>query len=230
MRTIGLIHGMSPASTVDFYQRLNDKVTQQLGGHESAELLMASVNFAVIERCVRTRAWDEMADYLAGKGRALERAGADFLVIGSNTGHQGASAVEAATSIPFIHIADVVADAAREVEATTLGLLGTTPVMEGDFYRDRLARRGLKVIIPPPADRELVNRIVFDELTKGVFADSTRAELVRVLRDLRAAGADAVILGCTEFSLIVGPADVPGIPLLDTTGLHVEAVVRAALA
>jgi aspartate racemase len=230
MKTIGLIHGMSDVATVDFYQRINDRVTELLGGHEKAELLLASVNFAVVDRCVQTQAWDELGQYLADKAHALEAAGADFLAIGSNTGYVVAPAVEKSTSLRLLHIADAVADAANTLGVKRLGLLGTKPVMAGSYYPDRLAVHGLTVITPEPEDRAFVHRAIFDELTRGQFTDTTRDAFVRLIRDLAAQGADAVVLGCTEFGLLVKQSDVPETPLLDTTQLHVEAIVRTALA
>lgn len=230
MKTIGLIHGMSSVSTADFYRQLNAGVQQRLGGHESAELLMASVNFAVIDRCVAAQDWEQMGRYLASKAESLARAGADFLVIGSNTGHQVAAAVEQATPLPLLQVGDVVADAAAEAGVSRLGLLGTLPVMEGGYYQARLGRRGIDVLVPEAADRETTHRMVFEELTRGVFTAAARAELTRIMRDLEAAGAQAVVLGCTEFPLLVGEDDVPGLLLFDTAQLHVEATVRMALA
>lgn len=230
MKTIGLIHGMSSVSTIDFYRQLNQRVKELRGGHESAELLMASVNFAVIDRCVATEDWEQMGGYLAAKAEALARAGADFLVIGSNTGHQVAAAVEAATRLPLLQVADVVADTAGELGVSRLGLLGTKPVMEGGYYQDRLGRRDIAVIVPDAADRDVTHRMVFEELTRGVFTDAARAELIRIMRKLVADGAQAIVLGCTEFPLLVSGDDVPDLVLLDTSRLHVEATVRAALA
>lgn len=229
MRTIGLLHGMSSIATADYYQRINDLTNQRLGGHERAELLLSSVNFGVIERCVRTHAWDEAADYLAGKARGLESAGADFIACGSNTMHRVAPAIEAAVSIPFLHIADIIAHAAHQTRARTLGLLGTLPVMEADFYRDRLAEHGLSTVVPEQDDRTLVDRIIFDELTRSIFTNDSRAEYLRVMEQLAARGADAIILGCTEITQLIGPQDFPSLPLLDSTALHVEAIVNASL-
>ncbi|MGW7823612.1 aspartate/glutamate racemase family protein [Streptomyces puniciscabiei] len=229
MRTIGLLHGMSGVATADYYQRINALTNQRLGGHERAELLLSSVNFAVIERCVRTQAWDEAADYLVGKARGLERAGADFLACGSNTMHLVAPAIEAAVSIPFLHIADVIAHAAHQAGARTLGLLGTLPVMEADFYRDRLAEHGLSTLVPDQDDRTLIDRIIFDELTHNIFTDDSCAQYLRAMERLAARGAEAIILGCTEITQLIGPQDFPSLPLLDSTALHVEAIVNASL-
>ncbi|MFC4121431.1 aspartate/glutamate racemase family protein [Nonomuraea zeae] len=230
MLTIGLLHGMSSVATVDYYRRINERVNERLGGHERAELLLSSVNFGVIERYVRAQEWDEAGDYLASKARGLEVAGADFIVCGSNTMHRVAPAIEAAISVPFLHIADVVAKAAHQQGVRTLGLLGTLPVMEADFYRDRLAASGLSVLVPDQVDRHLVDQVIFDELTRYIFTDQSRAQYLRIMEDLAARGADAIILGCTEITQLVSPQDFPVLPLLDSTGLHVEAIVEISLA
>lgn len=199
------------------------------GGHERAELVLSSVNFGVIERCVRAEAWDEAGQYLAGKARGLQRAGADFIACGSNTMHRVAPVIEAAITVPFLHIADVVATTATDIGVTRLGLLGTAPTMEQDFYRRRLERAGFTVLPPEPVDRTTVDQIIFDELTRHVFRPESRETYIRVMTDLHAAGAEAIVLGCTEIILLVGPDDVPGLPLLDSTTLHVEAIVQTAM-
>ncbi|KAB2343664.1 aspartate/glutamate racemase family protein [Actinomadura rudentiformis] len=229
MKTIGLLHGMSDVATADYYRRINDRVNELRGGHERAELLLSSVNFGDIERFVRADAWDEAGAYLADKARGLERAGADFLVCGSNTMHRVAPAIEAATPLPFLHIADVLAGAARRQGLRTLGLLGTLPVMEASFYRERLAGHGLSVIVPDEADRVLVDQVIFDELTRHLFTGRSRDAFVRIMHELAGRGADAIVLGCTEITQLVGPEDFPALPLLDTTALHVEAIVDASL-
>lgn len=229
MITIGLLHGMSSVATIDYYRRINESVNQRLGGHERAELLLSSVNFGVIERHVRSDAWDEAGYYLASKARALELAGAQFIACGSNTMHRVAPAIETAISVPFLHIADVVADAAHLHGTRKLGLLGTLPVMEADFYRDRLAVRDLSVLVPDEADRRLVDQVIFDEMTRGIFTDQSRTQYLRIMEDLAARGADAIILGCTEITQLVGPQDFPALPLLDSTALHVEAIVETSL-
>uniref|UniRef100_UPI003F491027 aspartate/glutamate racemase family protein n=1 Tax=Nonomuraea bangladeshensis TaxID=404385 RepID=UPI003F491027 len=229
MVTIGLLHGMSSVATVDYYRRINESVNQRLGGHERADLLLASVNFGIIERCVRAGSWDEAGHYLATKARALELAGAQFIACGSNTMHRVAPAIEEAIAVPFLHIADVVAAAAHRQGARTLGLLGTLPVMEADFYRERLAARNLSVLVPDEADRHLVDRVIFDEMTRDIFTDQSRTQYLRIMEDLAARGADAVVLGCTEITQLVGPQHFSALPLLDSTALHVEAIVEMSL-
>ncbi|MEJ3653184.1 aspartate/glutamate racemase family protein [Actinomycetes bacterium KLBMP 9759] len=229
MRTIGLLHGMSSAATGDYYRRINDGVNAALGGHERAQMLVWSVNFGDVERFVRGDRWEAAADYLVDKALRLERAGADFLVCGSNTMHRVAPAIEAATEVPFLHIVDVLADAALRGGARTLGVLGTRPTMEAAFYAERLALHGIAAIVPDADDRDLVDRVIFDELTRHELRDDSKAEYIRVITGLAEAGADAVVLGCTEIGLLVDQSDVPDIPLLDTTELHVERIVRFAL-
>ncbi|MCX4538063.1 amino acid racemase (plasmid) [Streptomyces sp. NBC_00841] len=181
-------------------------------------------------RCVQAEAWDDLGSYLAAKARALEAGGADFLAIGSNTGHVVASAIEASTTLPLLHIADVVAGAAGRLGAQRLGLLGTRPVMEGRYYHDRLGSHGFEVIAPEVADREFVHRLIFEELTRGQSTQASRTAFTDIIGKLDAAGAEAVVLGCTEFGLLVKQSDVPETPLLDTTGLYIEAIVKEALA
>lgn len=229
MLTIGLLHGMSSVATGDYYRRINDRVNEVLGGHERAEVLLWSVNFGDIERFVRGDRWDDATDHLVQRALALQQAGADFLICGSNTMHRVAPALEAALDIPFVHIVDVVADQARERGLRTLGVLGTLPTMEADFYRERYAQRGLDVLTPDPDDRRLVDTIIFDELTRHAFTETSKQHYLRIMRQLQAAGADAVVLGCTEIGLLVEQADLPDLPFLDTTALHVERAVQLAL-
>lgn len=227
--TIGLLHGMSSVATGDYYRRINDGVNARLGGHERPQLLLWSVNFADIERFVHDGAWEEAGAYLADRARRLQDAGADFLMCGSNTMHRVAPAIEAATTVPLVHVVDVLADAAEHLGARTLGLLGTRATMESDAYRDRLARRGLDLLVPGGDERAVIDAITFGELTANVFTDASRQVFVAAARALAARGADAVVLGCTEFGLLLHEDDVPGVPLLDTTTLHVQRAVELAV-
>ena len=205
MRTIGVLGGMSPVATAEYYRLLNALVNQRLGGHASAEVLIASVDFAVIESCIREQRWDDGASYLIERARRLERGGAEFLVLATNTMHRVAPAIEAAVGIPLIHIVDVTADAALAAGARRLGVLGTRPVMEADFYRERFAGHGLDVLVPAEPDRTLVDKVIFAELTHGLIQDSSRAEYLRIMRELGERGADGIVLGCTEIGLLVAP-------------------------
>jgi aspartate racemase len=230
MRTIGVLGGMSSVASGEYYRLLNEGVNARLGGHSAAEIVMYSVDFAVMERFIRDRAWDEAGEYLAVRAAAVEHGGADLLLLATNTFHRVAPQIEAAVAIPFVHIVDVTADAVRADGASTVGLLGTAPVMQADFYRDRFAGLGISVLVPPAADQEVVHRIIFDELTRGEVSATSRMEYVRIMVDLVSRGAQGIVLGCTEISLLVGPDDLPGTPLYDTTALHVARAVELALA
>jgi aspartate racemase len=186
--------------------------------------------FHDIERLQKAGDWQAAGEALAGAARSLEAAGADFLVLCTNTMHMVASEIEAAVHIPLIHIADPAAAAAKSAGLTTVGLLGTHFTMEQDFYRDRLRdRHGLEVLIPPPADREIIHRIIFEELCLGRILPGSRAEYRRIMAELAARGAQAIILGCTEISMLVGPQD-SEIPLFDTTSIHARRAAEFALA
>ncbi len=220
MKTLGLIGGMSWESTVPYYRIVNETVAQRLGGLHSAKLVLASVDFHDIEVMQRDGGWDAAGQHLAEIARSLERAGAEGLVLCTNTMHLVAGALEAAVSIPLLHIADATAAAIGEAGLARVGLLGTRFTMEQDFYRGRLRERhGLDVVIPERADRDVVHGIIYEELCLGRVLDESREAYRRVLRRLAEAGAQGVILGCTEISLLVGAADSP-VPVFDTTAIH----------
>lgn len=229
MKIVGVLGGMSSVASAEYYRRLNEGVNARLGGHAAAELLLYSVDFAVIEACVHAERWEQAADYLVERARRLERGGAHFLVLATNTMHRVAPEIEAAVSIPLVHIVDVTADAALAAGASRLGLLGTAPVMQADFYRKRFAARGIEVLVPHGPDQSLVNDVIFNELTRGRLVDSSRKEYVRIMRELADRGAEGIVLGCTEISLLISPADLPGVALYDTTALHVDRAVQLAL-
>jgi len=229
MKTIGLIGGMSWESTLGYYRQINEAVKRRLGGLHSARIVLYSVDFHDIERLQHAGDWDAAGAALADAARALERAGADFVVLCTNTMHKVAPAIEAAVAIPLLHIADPTAAAITAAGFARVGLLGTRFTMEQAFYRDRLRDRGLDVLVPDEAARERVHRVIYDELCLGVVRDASRAAYRDIMRALVARGAEAVILGCTEISLLVG-ADDAAVPLFDTTALHAEAAVDAALA
>lgn len=229
MTRIGLLGGMSWQSTELYYRAINEGVAARLGGHHSADLLLASVDFAEIERLQAADDWTEAAELLGDRAAGLARAGADVLVLCTNTMHLVASEIEAAAGIPLLHIADPTGEALVAGGHRRVALLGTRFTMERDFYRQRLVERfGLDVVVPEPADRDTVHRVIYDELVHGVVTDPSREAYRGAIDRLVAAGADAVILGCTEISLLVGTADSP-VPVFDTTALHAAAVVEASL-
>ena len=229
MKTVGLIGGMSWESTVPYYRHINEVVAARLGGLHSARILLHSVDFFEIERLQAADDWDRAGDLLAGVAAGLERGGADCLVLCTNTMHVVADRIREATAIPLLHIADATAEAVAVAGTTTVGLLGTRFTMEQNFYRGRLAdAHGLRVEVPPLSDREIVHRVIFDELCRGAIKPASRAEYVRIIGDLAANGAQGVILGCTEIGLLVRPQDVD-VPLFDTAAIHAEAAARFAL-
>ena len=230
MKTIGLIGGMSWESTVPYYRQINETIKARFGGLHSAKLVLYSVDFHEIEHLQHTGDWDMAGAVLAHAARALEAADADFLVLATNTMHKVAPAIEAAVHIPLFHIADATADEIKRAGHSTVGLLGTRFTMEQAFYKDRLSERhGLRVLTPNAADREIVHRIIYDELCLGKIVEPSRAEYRRVMADLIAQGAQAIILGCTEIMLLVGPAD-SSVPQFDTTAIHARKAAEYAIA
>jgi aspartate racemase len=230
MKTIGLIGGMSWESTVPYYRIINETVKEKLGGFHSAKLVLYSVDFHEIEQLQSSGKWAESGRVLAQAARSLEAAGADFLVLCTNTMHKVADAIENAVKIPLFHIADPTADAIKQAGLTKIGLLGTRFTMEQEFYRGRLRdRHHLDVVIPDPAGCEVVHRVIYGELVMGVARDESRAEYRRIIQRLVDQGAQGVILGCTEISMLVGSSDSP-VPLFDTTSLHARKAAEYALA
>jgi aspartate racemase len=229
MRTIGLIGGMSWESSVEYYRRLNEAVRERLGSLHSAECVMWSVDFAEIEALQRAGDWAAAARRLADLGARLERAGAECLVLCTNTMHRVADELQAAVEIPLLHIADATAARVQAAGVQTVGLLATRYTMEQDFYRGRLqARHGLDVLVPPEPDLTLVHDVIYDELCQGRVLDASREQYRRVIADLEAAGARGIVYGCTEIDLLVGPEDA-AVPVFDTTQIHVETAVDWAL-
>ncbi|HYN43012.1 MAG TPA: aspartate/glutamate racemase family protein [Thermoanaerobaculia bacterium] len=230
MKMIGLIGGMSWESTVPYYREINELVRLRLGGLHSARVALYSVDFADIEPLQRTDRWDEAGEALARAGMAVEAAGADFLVLCTNTMHKVAPAIEAAVSIPLLHIADPTAEAVKRAGIRAIGLLGTRFTMEQDFYRERLeSRHGLEVLVPEPEGREVVHRVIYEELCRGVVTEESRARYREVIDGLVRKGVAGVILGCTEIAMLVSSSDSP-VPVFDTTRLHAAAAVDLALA
>ena len=228
MKTIGIIGGMSWESTAHYYAAINREVARRLGSLASAQILLHSLDFAPIAAMQDRGAWDEAGDLLADSAKRLEAAGADLLLLATNTMHLVAPAIEAAADIPLLHIADPTADALIADGATRVGLLGTRFTMEMDFYTDRLRAAGLDPIVPD-VDRTNLNAIIYEELCRGVVTEPSRAIYVRAIERLAARGAQGVILGCTEIAMLIND-DVSPLPVYDTTELHARAAVDAALA
>jgi aspartate racemase len=220
---------MSWESTETYYRLINEGVKAQLGGLHSAQIAMVSVDFAPIEELQASDDWDAAGAVLAEAAQGIEAAGADFLVIATNTMHEVAPAIEAAITIPLLHIADATAGPIKAAGVQTVGLLGTAFTMERDFYRGRLAERhGLEVVVPEADDRATVHRVIYDELVLGEIRHESRAAYLGIIDGLRARGAEAVIEGCTEISLLVEQEHTT-VPLYDTTALHAAAAVELAL-
>jgi aspartate racemase len=229
MKTLGLLGGMSWESTLPYYRLINETVRERLGGLHSARLLLYSVDFAEVERLQHAGDWDAAGALLGQAARSLRDGGAQLLVICTNTMHKVADAVEAASGLPLLHIADPTGAAIRAAGLSRIGLLGTRFTMEQQFYRQRLIERhGLEVIVPEAAGRDRVHRVIYEELCLGRIRDESRQAYREVIADLVARGAQGVILGCTEIGLLIGAGDVE-IPLFDTTALHARAAALAAI-
>ncbi len=229
MKTIGLLGGMSWESTAEYYRLANELVRERLGGLHSADCVIRSVDFAEIEQLQVAGEWEAAGRILASEARALEAAGAELVVLCTNTMHKVAGAIEAAVSVPFVHIAETTASAILSEGLTTVGLLATGFTMEQSFYTDRLAARGITAVVPDRADRGIVHRVIYDELCLGIISDESRAQYQRIMAGLVAQGVQGMIYGCTEIELLVGPQDTT-VPVFPTTRLHVEAAVELALA
>ena len=229
MKTIGLLGGMSWESTALYYRWINEMVRDRLGGLHSARIAMISVDFQEIEELQHQNRWDEAGEVLGKAARQVEAAGADFLVLCTNTMHKVAPQIESVIRIPMLHIADATAERIKEAGITTVGLLGTKFTMEQDFYAGRLEEKhGLRVLVPPPEDREIVHRVIYEELVLGIVRDESRAEFLRIIDDLHARGAEGIIEGCTEIVMLV-QQEHTDIPLFDTTAIHAQKAVEWAL-
>ncbi len=228
METLGLIGGMSWHSTATYYRIINETVAAARGGHASARIALQSLDFAEVRECQVAGDWDRAAALLAEAGRQCEAAGARTVAICTNLMHKVAPQVETVLGVPLLHIGDAVAAEAGRHGWTRLGILGTSWVMEESFYADRLARHGVSAVVPDAADRQLVDTIIFDELTQGVVRDASRATYLQVIQRLADQGAEAVVLACTEIGLLVGAADSP-LPVIDSAEVHARELARAAL-
>jgi aspartate racemase len=230
VKTIGLIGGMSWESTIPYYRIINETVKECLGGLHSAKVILYSVDFHEIEQLQRAGDWEEAGRLLAQAARSLAAAGAEGIVLCTNTMHKVAAAIEGAAPIPLLHIADPTAAEIKRQGLRKVGLLGTRFTMEQDFYRDRVERKhGIEVIVPGAQDRGIVHRVIYEELCLGKIADASRTEYRRIIGQLADAGAEGIILGCTEISLLVKQADSP-VPLFDTTAVHARSAAEWALA
>jgi aspartate racemase len=229
MKTVGLIGGMSWESSLEYYRLINEMVKNRLGGFHSAKCIMLSVDFAEIEVLQHSSQWDEAGRVMAEAAKSLQTAGADLVVLCTNTMHISAPQIEKAISVPFLHIADAAAEKILETGLKRVGLLGTRFTMEKDFYTGRLKEKfGLDVIIPEETDRAIVHTVIYEELVKGIIRPESRLQYQQVISRLVGRGAGGIILGCTEIGLLIKEGDV-SIPLFDTTPIHAEAAVNFAL-
>ncbi|MCG7575722.1 MULTISPECIES: aspartate/glutamate racemase family protein [unclassified Halomonas] len=228
MKTIGLIGGMSWESTQTYYRLINQHVRTALGGLHSAKVVLYSVDFAEIEALQHQGNWQATAEILAAASKAVEAAGADFMVLCTNTMHKVAEPLEAAVSIPLLHIADATAQVLQQQGITCVGLLGTRFTMEQAFYIERLQRHGIEVVVPTEPQRERVHSVIYQELCLGVVKADAKADYLEIVASLAERGAQGVILGCTEIGLLIQQADT-SVPLFDTTEIHAEQAVQRAL-
>lgn len=228
MKTIGLIGGMSWESSIEYYRMMNEQVRSQLGGLHSAKCLMYSVNFEEIERYQSEGNWKKAGETLGEVARSLEKGGADFIVICSNTMHMVLDYIEERIRIPVLHIADATANQIHEHGIRTVGLLGTKYTMEQNFYKQRIESNGIQVLIPNEEDREIVNKVIYEELCLGNIRSDSKAHYKEVIERLIQKGAEGIILGCTEIGLLIKPED-SNVPLFDTTSIHASEAVHKSL-
>ena len=228
MKTIGLIGGISWLSTIDYYRLLNQKINEQLGGVHSAQILLSSVNFDEVKRLTLADDWNGLAGMMSREAKRLEQAGANFILIGANTMHNIADAVQASINIPLIHIAEEAGKEIVKLQLKKVALLGTKYTMQLDFYKNKLAEQGIETIIPNEADIEYINTAIYDEMGKGIFLPERKQGFIRIINQLKEQGAEGVILGCTEIPILIQQNDSP-IPVFDTTAIHVNAAVNVAL-
>lgn len=228
LKTIGLIGGMSWESSASYYRIINEEIKARLGGFHSAKCILYSVDFEEIEIFQRKNQWEQAGLVLIGAARSLEAAGADFILICTNTMHKVAEQIQNHIHIPLLHIADLTGHTVLNEGIRTVGLLGTRYTMEQEFYKSRLEEKGIRVLIPDNSDRELVNRVIYQELCLGNIKQESRSEFKRIMKGLIGEGAQGIILGCTEIGLLVQQED-SSVPLFDTTVIHAEGAVDYAL-
>ena len=230
MKVIGLMGGMSWNSSLEYYRLINELVAEKLGGLHSACLILYSLDFDTVQQAQHEGRWDDTTNLLSQAGIALKQAGADFLVICSNTGNITGDAVAEKCGLPLLNIADVTGSAIKEHGLSKIGLLGTRFIMEGQFYRGGLRERfGIEALVPEEEERTTVHRIIYDELCQEKIKDTSRRTVIKIINSLIERGAEGIVLGCTELPLLIRPSDIP-VPLFDTTRLHAEAAVKLALA
>ena len=229
MKTIGMIGGMSWESTAEYYRVINERVKERMGGLHSARIMLYSVDFAEVEQLQEQGDWEQATTLMVDASQRVKAGGAGFIVICTNTMHRMADEIEQQVGLPLLHIADATAQAIREAGVGTVGLLGTRYTMEQDFYRGRLeTQHGLEVLVPEEPDRTLVHNVIYNELCLGVTLEESRRRYLEIIDDLTRRGAQAVILGCTEIGLLIGPDDTPTL-LFDTTRIHAEAAADRAV-
>ncbi len=228
MKTIGIIGGMSWESTITYYQIMNETVKQELGGLHSAKILLYSVDFSEIERCQAEGDWEKSGDILALAAESLEKAGADFLVIATNTMHKVAPQIQKRIHIPIVHIAEVTAEEVKQNQITTVALLGTKYTMTQEFYKEKLENAGITVLIPDAQEIEVVNSIIYDELCLGSILETSKERYLQIIAALKKRGAQGVILGCTEIGLLIRQGDTD-LPVFDTTRIHAVKAAKLSL-
>lgn len=228
MQTIGLIGGMSWQSTAQYYKLINEMVNQKLGGHHSAKILLASVDFQELCNASSKYDWGTVAQVITQAAQSLEKAGADFFLICANTTHKVAPQVTAQVQIPFLHIIDATAQAIKTQDVKKVALLGTKPTMSDGFYQNYMAKHQIEILSPEADDQEIVHKIIFEELIYGKLLENSRKEYLRIIATLASKGAQGVIAGCTEIPLLIQQKDV-SLPFFDTTKIHAEAAVQRAL-
>jgi aspartate racemase len=229
LKTIGLLGGTSGFATRECYRLLDEGVQRALGSHNAAELLLYSVNFENIRRYLRNGQWDHIADYLVDKAIRLEKGGADFLLLASNTLHRVAHRISEAVNIPFIDMLDVTAAAITKRGLRCVGMLGTMPVMTDPFFRERYGAHNIEILSRDAAAKTEVERVIFDELCRGQFLPESKDSYRHVIESMRARGAEGVVLGCTEIKLLISQADMPDFPVFDTTTLHCQKAVELSI-
>ena len=226
LNTIGVLGGMSSEATGEYYRLINQKVKEQQGDYNIAEMIISSVNFANIERFVRTDNWEDAGNYLAHKAKALEAAGATCIFLATNTMHKVRDAIKEATTIPFIDIFDCVCEEINSKGKSKVGILGTYPVMTDQFYQDSYGANGVELVSPTEEEKKEIDRIIFEELTQNIFLESSKEYYKKVIQNLVDNGAEGVILGCTEIKMLIDQSNVEGIQLFDTTELHCEMAAK----